>query len=102
MGLGKFLKSGVGLIGKVVHRASPFIGKALGAYGRTFVSAPVRKLAGSAADVAIKNMPDGRVKETLARINDAAQGHIRISDNPYAFTKPTIKGKVAQAVEKDD
>ena len=90
MGLAGKLLGGVanhytgGLVGKaanLIKEHSGLIGKVTGGIGRAIVPDKVRNALSTVADAALKLVPEGEVKSTLSKINDAAQGRERNLSN---------------------
>ena len=74
-GLANYYTGGLaGKVGNLVKEHSGLIGKIAGDIGRTVVPEKVRNALSSVADAALKLVPEGEVKSTLSKINDAAQG----------------------------
>lgn len=95
--LSKIVKTGVGLAGNwakgalnaatggtagvlgnkvlsAAHKHSGVLGKVIGGVGRAILNDNTRNALSSAADTALKFIPGGKVKDTLSRINNVAQG----------------------------
>ena len=80
-----------GLAGKIgsdalnyANKNSGLIGKALSTIGKSVFNDEARNKMSSLADKALKYIPDGKIKDTLTKINDSAQG--RQTNN--TLTKP--------------
>ena len=97
MGFGKYIRSGVGLLGKtalnyangmtggiaghVLNKAtdlvdthSGLIGKVAKTVGNSFLNENTRKAMSSYADKALKYIPEGKIKTALSKVNNIAQG----------------------------
>ena len=109
MVLGKFLKytgKGLGFVGKAagrfIDRHAGIIGKGIGAAGRAMFLPFQRRAYSAISDKAISLMPKGKVRDTLSIINDAAQGRVPRTDNPYAHDpKLAIQYKRNPVIEND-
>ena len=76
-----------GLAGKaanLIKEHSGLIGKVTRDIGRAVLSDKTRNALSSVADAALKLVPEGEVKTTLSKINDAAQGR---NNNNLSNTK---------------
>ena len=97
MGIGKYIRSGVGLLGKtamnyangltgglagqVLNKAtdladkhSGLIGKVAKTVGNHFLDEKTRNKISSYTDKAMKYIPEGKIKTALSKINNVAQG----------------------------
>lgn len=90
------LGKGAQWIGSKITNNAGMIGKHLRRYAKDTMPKYDRFVWGNAADFAINHMPKGNVKDTLSKINDAAQGRTHpqrpSSNNPSgnnAFVKPS-------------
>ncbi len=72
------------------HDHAGTIGKVARGLGQQFLSKETRDKLSSAADTALKYLPGGKIKDTLSKINDAAQGRKATSQKP-----PTLKSSKA-------
>lgn len=121
MGFGKFIRQGVGLLGKaamgvadsytgglaskVVNSGVKFldknagvIGKVAGTLGKHFLSDDTRNKIQNLTHTAIKYMPDGSVKTALNKISQAAQGK-KVKDGANLKTPDQIKWAVKHPEE---
>lgn len=57
----------------MAHKHSGLLGKVIGGIGRNFLNENTRNTLSKAADVALKYIPEGKVKETLSKINNSAK-----------------------------
>ena len=67
---GKILDKGV----SIANKHSGLIGKTLNTIGKNIFSDETRNKMSNIADKALKYIPSGKIKDTLTKINDAAQG----------------------------
>ena len=67
---GKILDKGV----SIANKHSGLIGKTLNTIGKNIFSDETRNKMSNIADKALKYIPGGKIKDTLTKINDAAQG----------------------------
>ena len=84
---GKIFDSGV----EHLNKHSGLIGKALNTIGKSVFSDETRNKISSLADKALNYIPDGKIKDTLSKINDSAQGrqnnNIQTKPNPIQTLK---------------
>lgn len=94
------LGKGAQWIGSKISNNAGMIGKHLRKYAKDTMPKYDRYVWSNAADFAINHMPNGNVKDTLSKINDAAQGRThpqRTVNKPsstntsgdYTFMKPS-------------
>ena len=97
MGIGKYIRSGVGLLGKtamnyangltgglagqvldkatdLVSNHAGLIGKVAKTVGNNFLNENTRNAISSFTDKAMKYIPEGKIKTALSKVNNAAQG----------------------------
>ena len=97
MGIGKYIRSGVGLLGKtamnyangltgglagqvlnkatdLVDKHSGLIGKVAKTVGNNFLNENTRNAISSFTDKAMKYIPEGKIKTALSIVNNVAQG----------------------------
>lgn len=88
---------GASWLGRKIYEKAGVIGKHLGNLGKETLPKYDRFVWSNAADFAINHMPKGNIKDTLSKINDAAQGRVPkehpkiVKDNytVYNFMKPS-------------
>lgn len=79
------------------HKHSGILGKVVGGVGRAILNDNARNTLSKAADTAMKFIPSGKVKDTLSRINNAAQNRPDNSDiNNYKSSKSVSSRGPAQ------
>ena len=97
MGIGKYIRSGVGLLGKtamnyangltggiagqvldkatdLVSNNAGLIGKVARNVGKSFLDENTRNAISSFTDKAMKYIPEGKIKTALSKVNNVAQG----------------------------
>lgn len=84
-----------GLLGKWVldkaHSNAGKIGKIAKSFGQAVLSKETRNKLSKGADEIISYLPGGKIKETLKKINNSAQGRNE-SNNNYKSSKSSIAG----------
>ena len=81
-GIANFYTGGLaGKVGNFIKDHSGIIGKVAGDIGRYVVPGKVRNAISSITDSALELVPEGEVKTTLSKINDAAQGRNKTLSN---------------------
>ena len=73
-GIADYYSGGLaGKVGNLIKQHSGLIGKVAGGIGRAVLPEKVRNALSTITDAALKLVPEGEVKTTLSKINDAAQ-----------------------------
>ena len=93
---GKILDKGV----SIANKHSGLIGKTLNAIGKDVFSDETRKKMSNFADKALKYIPDGKIKDTLSKINDAAQGRQNVKPINNTQTNKQINSNSIQTIER--
>ena len=113
-GLANYYSGGLaGKVGNLIKSHSGLIGKVAGDIGRSVVPSKVRNAISSITDSALKLVPEGEVKSTLSKINDAAQGRdknlsntrtnlYKSSDSRIASGEGTIYGSSTAPINRSE
>ena len=121
MGFGKYIRSGVGLLGKtamnyangltgglagqvldkatdLVDKHSGLIGKVAKTVGNSFLNENTRNKISSFTDKAMKYIPEGKIKTALSKVNNVAQGRDANYTPKGGFSMSNMAKKAANVV----
>ena len=122
MGFGKYIRSGVGLLGKtamnyangltgglagqvldkatdLVDKHSGLIGKVAKTVGNSFLNENTRNKISSFTDKAMKYIPEGKIKTALSKVNNIAQGRDANYTPKGGFNMSNITKTAAKGVK---
>lgn len=86
-----------GKVGDLIHKNAGLLGKVAGGLGRSILSDNARNFLSKAADKALEYIPSGKVKDTLSKMNDAAQGRTSQTKKITDYYKPAVENKTPQS-----